>query len=240
MVYCGLMAEGYFSCDETRAERVKDLFDAIAPRYDLINDLQSFWLHRHWKRRLVSLAQPTFGQRALDLCCGTGDVTFGLAAHGVEVTGLDFSQAMLECATERNSSPKVSFQRGDALNTGLPDNHFDIVTMAYGLRNLSDFEGGLREMYRVAKRGGRLLVLDFGKPSFGPWRWFYFTYLKWMVPMFGRIFCSDAPAYAYIHESLEHYPAQDGVAKVMRDIGCREVTIHRILGSAMTINVGVK
>ena len=234
------MAEGYFSSDETRAERVQELFDVIAPRYDLINDLQSFWLHRHWKRCLVSLAQPTTGQRALDLCCGTGDVAFELAAHGVEVTGLDFSQSMLECASERNSSSKVSFQRGDALNTKLSNNHFDIVTMAYGLRNLSDFEGGVQEMHRLTKPGGKMLVLDFGKPTFGPWRWFYFTYLKWLVPVFGRIFCSDAPAYAYIHESLEHYPAQDGVAKTMRDIGCREVAIHRILGSAMTINVGVK
>ncbi len=234
------MAEGYFSSDETRAERVQELFDVIAPRYDLINDLQSFWLHRHWKRRLVSLAQPTVGQRALDLCCGTGDVAFELSTHGVDVKGVDFSQSMLECATERNSSPKVSFQRGDALNTKLSENHFDIVTMAYGLRNLSDFEGGVQEMYRLTKPGGKMLVLDFGKPTFGPWRWFYFTYLKWLVPVFGRIFCSDAPAYAYIHESLEHYPAQDGVAKVMRDIGCREVAIHRILGSAMTINVGVK
>ena len=240
MIYCGLMAEGYFSNNETRAERVQALFDTIAPRYDLINDLQSFWLHRHWKRRLVSLAQPTDGQRALDLCCGTGDVAFGLAAHGVEVTGLDFSQSMLECAKERNLSPKVSLQRGDALNTGLPDNHFDIVTIAYGLRNLADFEGGLREMYRVAKPGGSMLILDFGKPSFGPWRWMYSAYLRWMVPVFGKIFCSDAPAYAYIHESLENYPAQDGVEKVMRELGCREVALFRILGSAMTINVGVK
>ena len=126
------------------------------------------------------------------------------------------------------------------LDTKQPDNHFDLVTIAYGLRNLTNFKGGLREMHRVAKPGGKLLVLDFGKPSFAPWRWFYFGYLKWMVPWFGRIFCRDAPAYAYIHESLENYPAQDGVAEMMHELGCQDIVIHRILGSAMTINVGVK
>jgi demethylmenaquinone methyltransferase/2-methoxy-6-polyprenyl-1,4-benzoquinol methylase len=234
------MAEGYFSNDETRAERVQDLFEVIASRYDFINDLQSLRLHRYWKRRLISLANPLPGQRALDLCCGTGDVAFGLAARGVEVIGMDFSQGMLEHAEERNSTSGVTFQWGDALNTELPDNHFDIVTIAYGLRNLADFEGGLKEMYRVTKSGGRMLILDFGRPSFAPWRWVYSTYLRWLVPIFGRVFCSDAPAYAYIHESLENYPAQDGVEKVLRELGCSEVALHRILGSAMTINVGVK
>ena len=211
-----------------------------ASRYDLINDLQSLWLHRHWKKRLVKLAGPAEGQRVLDLCCGTGDVAFTLAQCGADVIGIDFSQPMLNHATARNSELKVTFLHGDALDTKQPANHFDLVTIAYGLRNLASFEDGLREMHRVAKPGGKLLVLDFGKPSFAPWRWFYFSYLKWMVPWFGRIFCRDAPAYAYIHESLENYPAQDGVAKTMRELGCQDIVIHRILGSAMTINVGVK
>jgi len=240
MIDCGLMSRGYFADDETRAERVQDLFNTIAPRYNLINDLQSFWLHRYWKRRLVALTNLDPDHRALDLCCGTGDVAFDLAARGAEVTGMDFSRSMLKCAAERNSDANVDFQCGDALNTDLPENNFDVVTMAYGLRNLSDFEGGLQEMYRVTKPGGRILVLDLGKPSFEPWRWLYFGYLKWIVPVFGQIFCRDAPAYAYMHESLGHYPAQEGVAKVMEELGCKEVNIHRILGSAMTINVGVK
>ena len=92
------MAEGYFSSKATRAGRVQKLFDTIAPRYDLINDLQSLWLHRHWKKRLVKLADPSEGQRALDLCCGTGDVAFALAQYGAEVIGIDFSQPMLDLA----------------------------------------------------------------------------------------------------------------------------------------------
>ena len=240
MLPLAVMAEGYFSSERTRAERVKELFSTIAPRYDLINDLQSLWLHRQWKKSLVKLADPRPGQSALDLCCGTGDIAFALEQLGAEVIGMDFSQPMLNFAAERNVGSKVTFLQGDALDTKQPDNHFDLVTVAYGLRNLASFGGGLREMYRVVKPGGRILVLDFGKPSFAPWRWFYFGYLKWMVPWFGRILCRNAPAYAYIHESLEKYPAQDGVAEVMVELGCQEISIHRILGSAMTINVGVK
>ena len=234
------MAEGYFSSDATCAERVRALFDTIAPRYDLINDLQSLWLHRRWKKRLVTLANLRPDQRALDLCCGTGDIAFALADSGADVVGLDFSKPMLDQAIRRNCDLTVTFREGDALETGLPDEHFDCTTIAFGLRNLASFENGLREMHRVTKPGGKLLVLDFGKPGFGPWRWIYFRYLKWIVPCFGRIFCSDAPAYAYIHESLENYPAQAGVEKEMRELGCKQTAIHRILGSAMTINVGVK
>ena len=240
MLPCTTMAEGYFSSKATRAGQVQELFDTIAPRYDLINDLQSLWLHRHWKKRLVKLAGPAEGQRVLDLCCGTGDVAFALAQCGADVIGIDFSQPMLNHATARNNESTVTFKRGDALDIKQPDNHFELVTIAYGLRNLASFEDGLREMHRVTKPGGKLLVLDFGKPSFAPWRWFYFGYLKWMVPWFGRIFCRDAPAYAYIHESLENYPAQDGVSEMMHELGCQDIVIHRILGSAMTINVGVK
>jgi len=234
------MAEGYFANDETRAERVRALFDTIAPRYDFINDLQSLWLHRRWKKRLITLANPTAGQRALDLCCGTGDVALALAARGADVTGMDFSQAMLDRASARDKNKSITFTKGDAMETGLPDNHFDIVTMAYGLRNLADFEAGLREIHRVTKPGGRILVLDFGKPAFTPWHWLYFTYLKIAVPLFGKIFCRDAPAYAYIHESLEHYPAQQGVDKGLRELDCCDCTIHKILGGAMTINIAVK
>jgi demethylmenaquinone methyltransferase / 2-methoxy-6-polyprenyl-1,4-benzoquinol methylase len=234
------MGGGYFTNDTTRAERVRDLFDAIAPRYDLINDLQSLWLHRSWKKRFVALANPRSGQRALDLCCGTGDIAFALARNGADVTGLDFSKPMLDQANRRNCDLTVTFREGDVLETGLPDDHFDCVTIAFGLRNLVSFENGLREMHRLTKPGGKMLVLDFGKPTFAPWRWIYFCYLKWIVPWFGRLICRDAPAYAYIHESLENYPAQAGVEKVMHELGCKEITIHRILGSAMTINVGVK
>lgn len=239
------MANVYYKPGEQRGARVNDLFAAIAPRYDLINDLQSFGLHRWWKRRLVNLADSGPGTRALDLCCGTGDVAFSLAKAGSDVTGLDFSAPMLNVARRRAEAICASdnvpvFVQGDAQHLPLPSETFDIVTISYGLRNLASWERGLDEMWRVAKSGARLLVLDFGKPDNGIWRALYFSYLKYFVPVFGRIFCGNSQTHSYILESLKHYPAQRGVAARMRMMGCQDVRIVPLLGGVMTINYGVK
>ena len=243
------MANKYFQPGEQRATKVEDLFGKIAPRYDLINDLQSFGLHRGWKRRLVRLANPQPGERALDVCCGTGDLAIALAGRGAEVVGLDFSEPMLEVARKRAERNPVipqsairnpQFLRSDAQQLPFPDAHFDIVTVGYGLRNLASWETGLREMWRVARPRGRLLVLDFGKPDNPLWRRMYFAYLRWLVPVFGRIFCGDSPAYAYILESLGHYPAQHGVAAKLIELGCAEVEVVNLLGGVMTINYARK
>lgn len=237
------MGNAYYAPDATRAAKVHSLFARIAPRYDLINDLQSFGLHRLWKRRLVRLAAARPGLRALDLCCGTGDVAFALARAGAEVTGFDFSQEMLAVAKQRKPSAgsgPIEFLHGDALKMPFPDAHFDIVTISYGLRNLADFAGGLREMHRVMRPGGRLVVLDFGKPPNRLWRTLYFGYLRFAVPIFGRIFCGDAAAYAYILESLRHYPAQEGVAAALRELGCANVRVVNLLGGVMSLNYGEK
>jgi demethylmenaquinone methyltransferase/2-methoxy-6-polyprenyl-1,4-benzoquinol methylase len=235
------MANKFYDAGQERAAKVNDLFATIAPRYDLINDLQSFWLHRAWKRRLVKLAEPKSSERALDLCCGTGDIAFALAEAGTEVVGVDFSEAMLARAKfkVRNSS-NPRFMRGDAQAVPFPDNQFDIVTVGYGLRNLTSWENGLEEMFRVARPGGRLLILEFAKPDNALWRSLYFGYLRWCVPIFGKVFCGDSQTHAYILESLKHYPAQHGVARKMSELECAEVRIVNLLGGAMSINYGVK
>ena len=245
------MANTYYDPGTKRAEKVNDLFQRIAPRYDLINDLQSFGLHRHWKRRLVALANPGAGSRALDFCCGTGDIAFALARRGAEVVGLDFSEAMLAVARQRKArlangtAPQdrrlnVTFVQGDAMATGMPSATFDIATVGYGLRNLSDWKEGIAEMKRVLKPGGRVVVLDFGKPDNPLWRSLYFSYLRLCVPIFGLVFCRNAAAYSYILESLKHYPAQNGVASEMAGQGLKNVQIVRFLGGVMTINYGEK
>ncbi len=245
------MGNRFYEAGERRAERVNDLFAAIAPRYDLINDLQSFGLHRWWKRRLLQLAAGQRGDTALDLCCGTGDVAFALAAAGAHATGMDFSAPMLAVAGQRRlkvqgsrfqagAEPGPQFLQGDALHTPFPDAHFDIVTISYGLRNLASVDDGLREMWRVLKPGGRLLVLDFGKPDNAAWRAAYFTYLRFVVPVFGRLFCKNAEAYAYILESLQHYPAQRGVDEKLRALGAANARIVNFLGGVMSINVAEK
>jgi demethylmenaquinone methyltransferase/2-methoxy-6-polyprenyl-1,4-benzoquinol methylase len=236
----------FYAPGQQRAAKVNDLFAAIARRYDLLNDLQSFGLHRHWKHRVVELAAVRPSQRALDVCCGTGDITLALARGGAEVTGLDFSGAMLEIAENRrlkntqSATANPKFIQGDAQQLPFPDHSFDAVTVGYGLRNLASWEAGLGEMLRVARPGGRLVVLDFGKPPNALWRAIYFTHLKMTVPLLGWLFCGNAGAYAYILESLKHYPAQDGVAAKMRELNLSKVRVINLLGGAMAINYGEK
>jgi demethylmenaquinone methyltransferase / 2-methoxy-6-polyprenyl-1,4-benzoquinol methylase len=237
------VSNAFYAPGETRAQRVGDLFATIARRYDLLNDLQSFGLHRLWKRRVTALAAVKPGDRALDLCCGTGDLALALAEQGADVTGLDFSEKMLEVAAhrlEKSGGRRLKLMQGDAQSLPFPDNSFDAITVGYGLRNLSNLETGLREMVRVAKPGARIVSLDFGKPANGLWRSLYFTHLRCSVPLVGLLFCGRADAYAYIFESLKHYPAQWGVAEKMRELKLTNVRIINLVGGAMAINFGEK
>jgi demethylmenaquinone methyltransferase / 2-methoxy-6-polyprenyl-1,4-benzoquinol methylase len=233
----------YYTPGEQRAANVNALFSAIAARYDRINDLQSLGLHRRWKRQLGSLAAVREGDAALDVCCGTGDIARELARRGARVTGLDFNEQMLKVATARpagDAPQSIRYVRGDAMKLPFPDAAFDIVTVGYGLRNLADWEAGLSEMVRVARPGARLLALDFGKPDNALWRSLYFGYLRVCVPLFGLLFCRNAAAYAYILESLNHFPAQRGVDAHLRSLGLTDVRIHNLLGGAMSINFARK
>jgi demethylmenaquinone methyltransferase/2-methoxy-6-polyprenyl-1,4-benzoquinol methylase len=245
----------FYQAGEQRAAKVHELFARIARRYDLINDLQSFGLHRQWKRTVVRLARVTRGDRALDVCCGTGDLAMLMAREGASVTGLDFSEEMLAVARERagasgrnsptacgnaETSPSPEYVTGDAQELPFADDNFDAVTVGYGLRNLASWERGLQEMTRVAKPGGRILVLDFGKPDNRIWRAAYYSYLRVFVPLLGLTFCGSASAYAYILESLHHYPAQHGVAARMQALGLTNTRIVIFLGGVMTVNYGEK
>jgi demethylmenaquinone methyltransferase/2-methoxy-6-polyprenyl-1,4-benzoquinol methylase len=248
------VSNAFYAPGESRAAKVNDLFARIARRYDLINDLQSFGLHRLWKRQVAALADISPGSRALDLCCGTGDISFALAQRGAEVTGLDFSPQMLDVAKSRsqkiepgsqNENPPSAIRhpqyiQGDAQQLPFAENSFDIVTVGYGLRNLASWERGLDEMHRVARPGARLIVLDFGKPPNALWRAVYFAHLKMSVPLIGLLFCGNASAYAYILESLKHYPAQLAVAEKMRQLQLTNVRVINLLGGAMAINFGEK
>jgi len=241
----------YYQPGEERAAKVGQLFATIARRYDLINDIQSFGIHRRWKKRVLKLARIQAGERALDLCCGTGDITFALEKKGAEVTGLDFSEPMLEVAREKaarihasananSPAARIQFIQGDAQRIPFPEDAFDVLTIGYGLRNLADLDAGLRDMLRVTKPGGRLVALEFGKPANAVWRAIYFGYLKFMLPIFGKIFCGNSAAYAYILESLSYYPAQQGVAEKLAQLGWRNIRVINLLGGVMSIHYAEK
>ncbi|HTG45741.1 MAG TPA: ubiquinone/menaquinone biosynthesis methyltransferase [Verrucomicrobiae bacterium] len=232
------MTNGYYEAGPLRAQKVRQLFGRIAPRYDLLNDIQSLGLHRLWKSELVAATKLQPGASALDVCCGTGDIALRLRQRGARVTGCDFSPEMLTGAARRGSG--IDWVQADALQLPFENGSFQVVTMAYGLRNLANLEGGVRELLRVLTPQGRLLILDFGKPKNRMLRSVYFTYLRLVVPLFGLLFCGDAGAYSYILESLLRYPAQEGVRLSLRNAGCGEVLVVNYLGGMMSLHVAEK
>jgi len=242
------MVRTYYSEGKSRGTQVQELFASIAGRYDLINDLQSFGLHRYWKRRLLKLAaNDQKSGRALDVCCGTGDLTLGLSQLGFDVTGMDFSNPMLEVARRKAEISKASsgssalkFLHGDAMALPFPDDYFDAVTVGYGLRNLVRWDLGVREMWRVCKPGGRLVCLDFGRPPNAFLRAVYHGYLKLVVPLMGKIFCGNWAAYRYILDSLVRFPAQGGIERELIRLGARKVQTYEFIGGTMAINYAEK
>ncbi len=256
------MESKFYQAGKHRAEKVQELFAAIARRYDLLNDIMSAGLHRRWKRRLVELAlgegEAGSRKRVLDLCCGTGDIALAFARAGADVTGADFTEEMLRVAEARcgaggttaegtkdlNSQAgrprNVSWVRADALRLPFPDNSFDVVSVGYGLRNLADIERGLREILRVLKPGERFLSLDFGKPESTAFRAPYFGYLRVVLPILGRVFCGDPDTHGYILASLRDYPAQKGIEELMISCGYRDCGFEEFCLGSMAINYGVK
>jgi demethylmenaquinone methyltransferase/2-methoxy-6-polyprenyl-1,4-benzoquinol methylase len=234
----------YLSYDEERAPRVRAMFTRLAWRYDLVNDVMSFGLHRLWKRQAVVLAANgrRAGGRWLDLCCGTGDMCFlaETAAAGARFVGADFTLPMLAVARRRKlaSDKSSAFAQADALRLPFPDGAFDAITVGYGLRNLADSAAGLAEMRRVLAPGGRAVILDFGKPDNPVAAALYQGFLRTMMPAVGLLFHGDADTYLYIPESLKRFPAQRGVAELMRRVGFVNVRYENRMLGTMGINVG--
>ncbi len=193
-------------------EAVQDLFDRVAPSYDLMNDLFSFGLHRFWKRRLLKWLRPSEGEYWLDLCCGTGDLGLALARHlgeGGRVLGVDSASQPLLLASRKSVQRNllnISWAQLDALDTGLPSAHFDGAVMAYGLRNVSSPLEALKEMRRLLKPGAKAGVLDFNKQLEGSWRYkFQKLYLRRVVVPIAARFGLQSE-YAYLEESLKAFP----------------------------------
>jgi demethylmenaquinone methyltransferase/2-methoxy-6-polyprenyl-1,4-benzoquinol methylase len=216
---------------------VRGLFATIADRYDLITRLLSYGQDRRWKRRLVALAAPSAGVRALDLATGTGDIAFALAAAGAQVTGLDLTPRMIELARAKvSASSDPHFLVGDMLALPFPDQSFDIVTTGYGLRNVPDLTMAIDEIRRVLKPGGRALSLDFDRPQNALLRTFYLAYLAVVGGAVGWLLHRDPDTYRYIPASIRNYPGAAAVARLMTARGFRRATHHPVLGGLMAIH----
>ena len=224
----GAAPEG--ATDASSAGRaVREMFTSIAPRYDLLNHVLSFNIDRLWWNRAARaftyiLQRPD--ARVLDLCCGTGDMTLALrqrAASRASLTGVDFSHAMLQRARQKSARTPLRWIEADALHLPFPAVHFDLLTAAFGFRNLADYDAGLREMVRVLRPGGECGILDFGEPA-GVIGKLYRVYFKHVLPKIGTVLSGVKGPYAYLPASVERFPSPDEMLKRMRQAGFREAT----------------
>jgi demethylmenaquinone methyltransferase/2-methoxy-6-polyprenyl-1,4-benzoquinol methylase len=218
------------------------MFDRIAGRYDLLNSIMSARMHHRWRARTVELADPPRGGRALDVCCGTGDLALELKRRmgpDAEVTGVDFSEQMLELAREksRRQEADVTYEAGNALELAYPDSSFDVATVGFGVRNLVDLERGLGEMARVVRPGGRVAILEITTPRRPPLSWFYSIWFFRMVPLLG-VLTRDRQAYSYLPDSVRRFPPAPALAELMQSIGLRDVRYHLLAGGIVAIHVG--
>jgi demethylmenaquinone methyltransferase/2-methoxy-6-polyprenyl-1,4-benzoquinol methylase len=217
--------------------QVQAMFDRIARVYDLMNSVMTAGMHHRWRERAVDLAGVGPGSRALDVATGTGDLAVELAARGAEVTGLDFSEPMLELA--RGKAPGVEWVQGNALDLPYGDGEFDAVTVGFGARNFSDLGRGLREMARVATPGGRVVVLEITTPQKPPLSWFFRVWFDRVVPVLGRL-AADPQAYSYLPSSVRRFPGPRELAAEMVDAGLGDVRWVLTAGGIIAIHVGVR
>lgn len=233
--------------EKEKAKRVADVFRKVAPRYDLMNDLMSLGMHRLWKQKAIQLADIRKGQTVLDLASGTGDLAIKLA-NKVGETGLvymtDINEAMLSVGRDRlidrGILKSVRHLLVDAESIPLQDNSVDRVTIAFGLRNVTRKEIALRDMLRVLKPGGILMVLEFSKPTNPTFASIYDTYSFSLIPKMGEWIVNDKASYQYLVESIRMHPDQDTLKKMMETAGFEDVQYHNLSGGIVAIHTGRK
>ena len=213
------------------------MFDKVARRYDITNDLLSLGQTRAWRRAVVAAVQPERGQQILDLAAGTGTSTRPLAAAGADAIACDFSAGMIEVGRARY--PELTFVQGDATALPFEDAKFDAVTISFGLRNVHDPLLALREMRRVTKPGGALVVCEFSHPTWRPFRTVYMEYLMKELPWVATKVSSDPEAYVYLAESIRAWPAQPELAALIEQAGWRQCTWRNLTGGIVALHRAV-
>jgi demethylmenaquinone methyltransferase/2-methoxy-6-polyprenyl-1,4-benzoquinol methylase len=227
----------------SKAARVRSMFAEIAPRYDFLNHALSLNVDKRWRRFVIEKVRESLGPgaRALDLCCGTADLSLELGLLA-PTYGLDFCRPMLVLALEkiRQGGRPVALIEGDALNAPFPDSSFEVVAIAFGLRNLDSVEGGLREMYRLLKPGGRAAVLEFSKPQTPLFRNLFQFYFAGLLPRIGNAVSGSRFAYQYLCDSVQSFPDQKALASHMWAVGFSEVRYYNLFGGVACLHLGTK
>lgn len=224
------------------------MFGEIAPKYDRLNHLLSLQIDRYWRWRTVRALRPQAGLPILDVCTGTGDLALAFyraTDGGAPIVGSDFCPEMLEVAKQKRDRLGISgdlvFQEADAQELPFPDDHFQIVSVAFGLRNVSDTDRGLREMTRVCRPGGQVAVLEFSMPRWQPFKAIYGFYFRHILPRIGQWLArNSSSAYHYLPESVGEFPAGEALAERMRAAGLSKVSYRPLTFGVATLYVGVK
>ena len=215
-------------------DEVAAMFDGVAKRYDLVNDLLSLGRTKAWRKQATRIIDPRPGQKILDLAAGTGSSSEPLAAAGADVIPADFSKGML--AAGRKARPHLAFTKADALNLPFADGEFDTATISFGLRNTQNTEKALAEMLRVVKSGGHLVVAEFSSPTWRPFRTIYTNYLMKALPWVARKTSSNPDAYIYLAESIRAWPDQAALAAKIKAAGWVDVSWKNLTGGVVAVH----
>ena len=219
-------------------DEVAAMFDGVAKRYDLVNDLLSLGRTKAWRKAATKIIAPAPGMQILDLAAGPGSSSEPLHKAGATVFATDFSEGML--AVGRKSRPYLNFSKADALNLPFEENRFDVVTISYGLRNTVDYPKALAEARRVTKLGGRMVVVEFSHPTWRPFRTIYTEYLMKALPAIARRTSSNPDAYVYLAESIRAWPDQKGLAAAMEKAGWGQISWKNLTGGVVAVHSGIK
>ncbi len=229
---------------QSKEERVHEVFENISDSYDKMNSVISFQMHKGWRKDTMKHMDVKPGSKALDVCCGTADCTIAMAeavGENGHVTGLDFSQNMLNVGLEKTKDIKqIELIQGNAMELPFPDNTFDYVTIGFGLRNVPDYMQVLREMNRVAKPGGKVVCLETSQSEIPGYRQLFRFYFRYIMPLFGKIFAKSYKEYSWLQESANDFPGMKKLKKMFEQAGLQKVVYKSYSGGAAAMHMGFK
>ncbi len=223
----------YKNSDGGKKEQVAEMFDKIAPKYDFLNHFLSMNIDKIWRKKSIRLLKSSNPELILDVATGTGDFAFEIYKRlkPEKIIGIDISEGMLKVGEEKiekkGLSSVIEFQKGDSENLSFPENYFDAVTVAFGVRNFENLQKGLNEIYRVLKPSGKIVILEFSQPSSFPVKQFYGFYSKHILPFFGKLFSKDKSAYTYLPESVNAFPYGEDFLRYLKNAGFKSASCKK-------------
>jgi demethylmenaquinone methyltransferase/2-methoxy-6-polyprenyl-1,4-benzoquinol methylase len=243
--------EAYFGYEhidtQAKTDRVLQHFNSVARHYDFMNTLLSFGIHYAWKRTAVRMLNLAHGDRILDVCGGTGDLAI-LAARAVGPAGrvviYDINRAMIQAGMHKvldtEIEDRLEYIQGNAECISFPDRHFDTAMVGFGIRNVTHMRKGFEEMYRVLKPGGKMMCLEFSKPTWLFFRWLYDFYSFYIMPFLGQLIAGNRKAYMHLPESIRMFPLPDELSELLKNIGFSQVTYRSLTNGIAVIHLAVK